>query len=67
MYMVAFLVLRILDVVALVCLVFVPWFFPLLNPFLAMMSSAGYSAPASFCLLSFLFFSFPTVFVPNLF
>ena len=35
--------------------------FPLLNPFLAMMSSAGYFHAR------FLFFSFPTVFVPNLF
>ena len=42
MYMVAFLALRILYVVALVCFVFVPWFPPPLNPFLAMMSSAGY-------------------------
>ena len=69
MYMVAFLALRILYVVALVCFVFVPWLFPLLNPSLAMMSSAGYSH-ARFLLsafFSFLFFSFPTVFVPNLF
>ena len=62
MCMVAFLALRILYVVALVCFVFVPWFF--LNPFLAMMSSAGYSH-ARFLLSAF--FSFPTVFVPNLF
>ena len=47
--------------------VFVLWFFPLLNPSLAKMSSAGYFHAASFCLLSFLFFSFPTVFAPNLF
>ena len=69
MYMVTFLGLRILYVVALVCFVFVSWFFPLLNPSLAMMSSAGYSH-ARFLLsafFSFLFFSFPTVFVPNLF
>ena len=54
MYMVAFLALRILYVVALVCFVFVPCFFPLLNPFLAMMSSAGYSH-ARFLFFSFLF------------
>ena len=42
MYMVAFLALRILYVVALVCFVFCSLVFPLLNPFLAMMSSAGY-------------------------
>ena len=66
MYMVAFLALRILYVVALVCFVFVPWFFPLLNPFLAKMSSAGYFH-ARFLLSAFLFFSFPTVFAPNLF
>ena len=49
--------------------VFVPWFFPLLNPSLAKMSSAGYFH-ARFLLsafFSFLFFSFPTVFAPNLF
>ena len=65
MYMVAFLALRIVYVVALVCFVFVPWFFPSL----AMMPSAGYFH-ARFLLsafFSFLFFSFPTVFVPNLF
>ena len=60
MYMVAFLALRILYVVALVCFfVFVPWFFPLLNPSLAKMSSAGYFH-ARFLLsafFSFLFFS----------
>ena len=66
MYMVAFLALRILYVVALVCFVFVPWFFPLLNPSLAKMSSAGYFH-ARFLLSAFLFFSFPTVFAPNLF
>ena len=67
--MVAFLALRILYVVALVCFVFVPWFFPLLNPSLAKMSSAGYFH-ARFRLsafFSFLFFYFPTVFAPNLF
>ena len=64
MYMVAFLALRILYVVALVCFVFVPWFLPLLNPFLAMMSSAGYFHARSLLLLSFFF---PTVFVPDLF
>ena len=42
MYMVAFLALRILYVVAPVCFVFCSLVFPLLNPFLAMMSSAGY-------------------------
>ena len=70
MYMVASLALRILYVVALVCFVFVPcFFFPLLNPSLAEMSSAGY-CHARFLLsafFSFLFFSFPTVFAPNLF
>ena len=75
-YMVAFLALRILYVVALVCFVFVPcffWgffcFFSLLNPSLTKMSSAGY-CHARFLLsafFSFLFFSFPTVFAPNLF
>ena len=44
--------------------VFVPWFFPLLNPSLAKMSSAGYFHPRF--LLS-AFFSVPTVFAPNLF
>ena len=65
MYMVAFLALRILYVVALVCFVFCSLAFPLLNSFLAMVSSAGYFH------LRFLlsaFFSFvPTVFVPDLF
>ena len=42
MYMIAFLALRILYGVALVCFVFVPWFFPFMNPFLEMVSSAGY-------------------------
>ena len=47
MYMVAFLALRILYVVALVCFLFLSlgvffFFFPLLNPSLAKMSSAGY-------------------------
>ena len=92
MYMVAFLALRILYVVALVCfLFFVPCFFfvfcffcplffsfflfflfflfPLLNPSLAKMSSAGYFHARFLlsALFSFLFFSFPTVFAPNLF
>ena len=56
MYMVAFLALRILYVVALVCFVFVPCF---LNPSLAKMSSAGY-CHARFLLsafFSFLLFS----------
>ena len=66
MYMVAFPPLRILYVVALVCFVFVPCFFPLLNRFLAMMSSAGYFH-ARFLLSAFILFYFPTVFVPNLF
>ena len=59
MYMVAFLALRILYVVALVCFVFVPWFFLLLNHSLAMMSSAGYSHARFLlsALFSFLFFS----------
>ena len=62
MYMVAFLALRILYVVALVCSLI----FPHLNPFRAMMSSAGYFH-ARF-LLSALFYFFPTtVFVPDLF
>ena len=63
MYMVAFLALRILYVVALFFFVFfVPFFFfffPLLNPSLAKMSSAGYFH-ARFLLsafFSFLFFS----------
>ena len=62
MYMVAFLALRILYVVALVCFVFVPWFvcfFPLLNPSLEKMFSAGY-CHTRFLLsafFSFLFFS----------
>ena len=57
MYMVAFLALRILYVVALVCFVFVPWFFPLLNPSLAKMSSAGY-CHARFLLSAFFYFLF---------
>ena len=60
MYMVAFLALRILYVVALVCFLFLSLgFFPLLNPSLAKMSSAGYFH-ARFLLsafFSFLFFS----------
>ena len=66
MYMVAFLALRILYVVALVCFLFLSlvfffffFFFPLLNPSLAKMSSAGYFH-ARFLLsafFSFLFFS----------
>ena len=60
MYMVAFLALRILYVVALVCFCFCPlFFFPLLDPSLAKMSSAGY-CHARFLLsafFSFLFFS----------
>ena len=63
--MVAFLALRIFYVVALVCFVFCSLFFPLLNPFLAMMSSAGYFH-ARFLLSAFFSF-FPTVFVPDLF
>ena len=59
MYMVAFLALRILYVVALVCFVFCSLVFPLLNPFLAMMmSSAGYFH-ARFLLSVFFFFSRP--------
>ena len=65
MYMVAFLALRILYVVALVCFVFCSLVFPLLNPFLAMMSSAGYFH-ARFLLSAFFYF-FPTVSVPALF
>ena len=64
MYLVAFLALRILYVVALVCFVLF-LVFPLLNPFPAMMSSAGYFH-ARFLLSAFFFF-FPTVFVPDLF
>ena len=59
MYMVAFLALRILYVLALVCFCFVLWFFPPLNPSLAKMSSAGYFH-ARFLLSAFfssLFFS----------
>ena len=73
MYTVAFLALRISYVVALVCFVFVPcfffffFFFPLLNPSLAKMSSAGYCHARFLLSASFLFFSFPTVFAPNLF
>ena len=63
MYMVAFLALRILYVVALVCFVFCSLVFPLLNPFLVMMSSAGYFH-ARFLLSAFFF---PTVSVPDLF
>ena len=63
MYMVAFLALRILYVVALVCFLFLSlgFFFPLLNPSLAKMSSAGYFH-ARFLLsafFSFLFFFRP--------
>ena len=65
MYMVDFLALRILYVVALVCFVFCSLVFPLLNPFLAMMSSAGYFH-ARFLLSAFFSF-FSTVFVPDLF
>ena len=65
MYMVAFVALRILYVVALVCFVFCSLVLPLLNPFLAMMSSAGYCHARFFCLLFFSFF--PTVSVPDLF
>ena len=72
--MVAFLALRVLYVVALVYFAFVPWFFPLQNPFLAMMSFAGYfharfllSAFFPVCLSYFVLFIFPTVFVPDLF
>ena len=65
MYMVAFLALRILYVVALICFVFCSLVFPLLNPFLAMMSSAGYFH--ALFLLSAFFLSFPTVSVPDLF
>ena len=64
MYMVAFLALRILYVVALVCFCFCSLVFSLLNPSLAKMSSAGYFH-ARFLLSAF--FSFPTVFVPSLF
>ena len=44
---------------------FVPWLSPLLNPFLAMMSSTCYFH-ARFLLSAFFFF-FPTVSVPDLF
>ena len=65
--MVAFLALHIsyIYVVALACFVFCSLVFPLLNPFLAMMSSAGYFH-ARFLLSAFFFF-FPTMFVPDLF
>ena len=59
MYMVAFLALRILYVVALFVLFLSLFFSPLLNPSLAKMSSAGY-CHARFLLsafFSFLFFS----------
>ena len=65
MYIVAFLALRILYVVALVCFVFCSLVFPLLNPVLAMVSSAGYFH-ARFLLSAFFSF-FSTVFVPDLF
>ena len=54
MYMVAFLALRVLYMVALPYSAFVSWF-SLLNPLLAMMSFAGYLHAASSCLLSSLF------------
>ena len=66
MYMVAFLALRILYVVALVCFVFVPCSPPESLPGKGCPLQAT-ATPFSFCLLSFIFFSFPTVFAPNLF
>ena len=65
MYMVAFLALSILYEVALVCFVFCSLVFPLLIPFLVMMSSAGYFH-ARFLLSAFFSF-YPTVSVPDLF
>ena len=72
MYMVVFLALRVLYVVALVYFAFV-YGFPLRDPLLAMMSFAGYfharfllSAFFPVC-LSYFVFCFPTVFVPDLF
>ena len=72
MYMVVFLALRVLYVVALVYFAFV-YGFSLLDPLLAMMSFAGYfharflmSAFFPVCLSYFVLF-FPTVLVPDLF
>ena len=74
--MVAFLaLLRVLHVVALVYFRFFLFlFFSLLNPFLAMMSFAGYflarflmSAFFPVCLSYYFVLFFPTVFVPDLF
>ena len=64
MYMVAFLALRILYVVALVCFVFVLWFYP---PESLPGDDVLYRLlPRSLSCVCFLFF-FPTVFVPDLF
>ena len=72
MYMVAFIALRVLYVVALVYFAFVSGF-SLLDHLLAMISFAGYfhvrfllSAFFPVCLSNFVLF-FPTVFVPDLF
>ena len=73
--MVAFLALRVLlYVVALVYFRFCFFVFSLLNPFLAMMSFAGYfharfllSAFFPVCLSYYFVLFFPTVFVPDLF
>ena len=75
MYMVAFLALRVLYVVALVYFAFVSWFFPPESlAFLATMCFAGYFLHARFLLsaffpvcLSYFALFFPTVFVPDLF
>ena len=66
MYMVVFLALRILYVVALVCFVFVPCFFPPPEslPGDDVLCRLRSRPLPSVCIL---LFYFPTVFVPNLF
>ena len=63
--MVAFLALRILYVVALVCFVFVPLFFP--PESLPGDDVLCRLLPRPLPSVCFLFFSFPTVFVPDFF
>ena len=68
MYMVAFLALPILYVVALVCFVLFLGFSPPESlPGDDVLCRLLPRPLPSVCLFSFLFFSFPTVFVPNLF
>ena len=64
-YMVAFLALRILYVVALVCFVFVPWFSP--PESLPGDDVLCRLLPRPLSSVYFFFFFFPTVFVPDLF